>query len=260
MNFILPLLLTAMAGCLVMSGHERVENSTDFAMLTHDCAFSAAADSTTAIPSAADPQPCADYAYTDTSRDTRKPFYMSVRTNMLYDALLLPDLGVEFYLGHNWSIKGNWMYGWWDKSGSHRYWRAYGGDLTLRRWFGSAAARKPLTGHHAGIYAQLLTYDFEFGGKGEMAGEPGEPLWARPSYAFGLEYGYSLPVARRLNIDFAIGIGYLGGYYYKYHPEGKMYVADSLHRRNWFGPTKLEVTLVWQIGHGNCNSGKGGDR
>ena len=40
---------------------------------------------------------------------SRKPFYMAVKTNMLYDALLVPNIGVEFYLGRNWSLAGNWM-------------------------------------------------------------------------------------------------------------------------------------------------------
>lgn len=31
--------------------------------------------------------------------EERKPFYMSVKTNMLYDALLVPNIGLEFYLG-----------------------------------------------------------------------------------------------------------------------------------------------------------------
>ena len=41
------------------------------------------------------------------------PFYMDVKTNMLYDALLVPNIGVEFYVGKNWSLAGNWMYAWW---------------------------------------------------------------------------------------------------------------------------------------------------
>lgn len=28
-----------------------------------------------------------------------KPFYMDIRTNMIYDALLIPNVGVEFDLG-----------------------------------------------------------------------------------------------------------------------------------------------------------------
>ena len=71
---------------------------------------------------------------------------MSLSTNMLYDALALPNIGAEFYLGKNWSITGNWMYGWWDNDSQHRYWRAYGGYLAVRKWFGKAANEKPLTG------------------------------------------------------------------------------------------------------------------
>lgn len=188
------------------------------------------------------------------------PFYMSVQTNMLYDVLLLPTLGAEFYLGKGWSLAGNWTYGWWSSNHRHRYWRAYGGYLAARKWFGPAAKRKPLTGHHAGLYAQLLTYDIEFGGEGQMAGTPGEPLWHNPSYAFGLEYGYSLPISKRLNIDFTIGVGYLGGKYYKYRPVDGHYVWQGTHRRNYFGPTNAQISLVWLIGRGNTNAPKGGAR
>lgn len=188
----------------------------------------------------------------------RKPFYMAVKTNMLYDILALPNLGLEFYLGHNWSIAANWMYGWWNSDRRHRYWRAYGGDIAVRKWFGRVADAKPLTGHHLGVYGQILTYDFEFGGKGQMAGEPGKPLWSRPSYAAGVEYGYSLPIAHRLNIDFTIGIGYLGGKYYEYEPIDGHYVWQATKQRHWFGPTKAEISLVWLLGHGNRNERKGG--
>jgi len=189
-----------------------------------------------------------------------RPFYMSAQTNMLYDVMLLPTLGAEFYLGKGWSIVGNWTYGWWSMNRKHRYWRAYGGYLAGRKWFGPAAKRKPLTGHHAGVYAQILTYDFEVGGKGQMAGTPGESLWYNPSYAFGVEYGYSLPIARRLNIDFTIGVGYFGGKYYKYRPVEGHYAWEGTSRRNYFGPTNAQISLVWLIGNGNVNSPKGGEK
>lgn len=196
---------------------------------------------------------------TQTPTPLFKPFYMSVSTNMLYDALLVPNVGVEFYLGKQWSIGGNWMYGWWSCNNRHRYWRIYGGDVTLRRWFGKKAEEKPLTGHHAGVYGQVLTYDFEFGGKGQMAGKPGDSMWARCSYGAGAEYGYSLAVSRHLNIDFTLGIGYLGGTYYEYHPEDGHYVWDATKKRHWFGPTKAQVSLVWLLGRGNTNK-KGGKK
>lgn len=181
---------------------------------------------------------------------TSKPFYMAAKTNMLYDAALIPNIGIEFYLGKGASLGANWMYAWWSKDSSHRYWRTYGGDIHLRLWLGKNAEEKPLTGHHLGLYAQILTYDIEFGGKGYMG-----PRW---SYGAGLEYGFSLPIARRLNIDFSIGVGYLDGYYYKYLPIDGHYVWQSTKKRHWIGPTKAEISLIWLIGNGNCNKKKGG--
>lgn len=188
------------------------------------------------------------------------PFYMDVRTNMLYDALLVPNIGVEFYLGRDWSVVANWMYGWWKKDRRHWYWRVYGGDIAVRKWFGKAAKDKPLTGHHLGVYGQIFTYDFETGGRGYMGGKPGGTLWDKTNYAAGVEYGYSLPVARRLNIDFTIGVGYWGGTYHEYKPVDDCYVWQCTKQRHWFGPTKAEVSLVWLIGRGNYNKEKGGKR
>lgn len=181
----------------------------------------------------------------------RKPFYMSLKTNMLYDAALVPNLGAEFYLGRGWSIGGNWMYAWWKSDKRHNYWRTYGGELDVRKYFGRRAKQKPLTGHHLGVYGQMLTYDFELGGTGYQS---------KLSYGAGIEYGYSLPVAKRLNIDFGIGIGYLGGEYKEYEPIDDHYVWQATRQRHWFGPTKVEISLVWLIGRGNTNKGKGGAR
>ena len=44
-----------------------------------------------------------------------------------------------------------------------------------------------------------------------MGGKPGGTLWDKMNYSTGVEYGYSLPVAYRLNIDFTIAVGYWGG-------------------------------------------------
>ncbi|MDE6006971.1 MAG: DUF3575 domain-containing protein [Muribaculaceae bacterium] len=197
--------------------------------------------------------------YFEQDKAARKPFYMALKTNMLFDAALIPSIGAEFYLGKNISVVANWAYGWWDKNSSHLWWRYYGGDIAARWWFGKAAHEKPLTGHHIGIYGGVFTYDFELGGDGYMGGRPGHWLWDRFLTNAGIEYGYSLPVAKRLNIDFTIGLGYIGGKYIKYYPQGSHYIEESIHKVRWFGPTKAEISLVWLIGHGNTNQ-KGGSR
>lgn len=180
----------------------------------------------------------------------KKPYYIAAKTNLLYDAAIVPNVGVEVYLGKNFSVAGNWMYSWWKSDRVSWYWRTYGGDLALRYWLGRAAKEKPLTGHHIGLYGQILTYDIEVGGRGYLGD--------RWSYGGGLEYGYSLPVRQRLNIDFTLGLGYLGGEFQEYLPIDGHYVWQVTKMRNWIGPTKLEVSLIWQLGRGNINKDKKG--
>lgn len=176
------------------------------------------------------------------------PFYMAVKTNMLYDLAITPNIGVEFYLGNRFAIAGNWMYAWW-KDHSAKWWhRIYGGDLEIRRYFGALAEEKPLQGWHVGLYGGIVTYDFEWGGRGYLGD--------RWSYGGGVSLGYSMPFKRRFNIDFTLGIGYLGGEYKEYLPIDDCYVWQATKQRNWIGPTKLEVSLVWLIGRGNYNKGK----
>ena len=70
----------------------------------------------------------------------------------------------------------------------------------------------------------------------------------------GLTYGYALPVARRLNLDFTVNVGYLGGIYKEYKPIDEHYVWQRTRRMRWLGPTKVGVHLVWLLGRGNKNA------
>lgn len=184
------------------------------------------------------------------SGNASSPLYITLTTNLLYDALTVPNLGMEFSLGRRWSVTANWMYAWWKTDRRHWYWRVYGGDVGIRKWLGKAAREKPLQGHHLGLYAQMITYDFETGGRGYLGD--------RWSWGVSGEYGYSFPIAYRLNLDCGFGIGYLGGEYKEYLPIDGHYVWQATKHRHWFGLTKAQIALVWLIGRNNYNAKKGG--
>ena len=187
-----------------------------------------------------------------------KPFYMGVKTNMLYDIFAVPNLGAEFYLGKNISIAANYAHAWWQKPENSFYWRYYGADASLRWWFGKPSRIKPLQGHHLGVNYQILTYDFQLGKTGIMAGMPSGNLVDRANHIVALEYGYSLPIAKRLNLDFTIAGGYHWGLFEEYDNIDGHPVWQATKRRRYLGPTKLEISLVWLIGCDNYNKDKGG--
>ena len=192
--------------------------------------------------------------------DVEKPFYMSVKTNLLYDALLIPNIGFEFYLGGNFSLAANGHFAWWNSDRLNWYHRTYGAEVDIRYWLGRKAKEKPLTGHHIGIYGQAITYDFIFGKHGLLAGEPGGDIFDEANFSAGLEYGYSFPIAKRLNLDLTIGAGYMWGKFYEYKNIDDCYVWQATKNRKWIGPTKAEVSLVWLIGRKNVNIIKKGGR
>lgn len=177
--------------------------------------------------------------------------YFALKSNLLYDALLVPNLSLEASIGSGWTLGAGGMLAWWSKDAKHRYWRIYGGDLEIRKYFGTLSKSKPLQGHHLGIYGDFLTYDFEFGAKGYQS---------KATYAAGFKYGYSHPIANRLNLDFALGIGYLHSNYKTYVPRDGCYVYQETKKRKWLGPTQAEISLVWLLGKGNTNKKKGGKK
>ncbi len=177
--------------------------------------------------------------------------YFALKSNLLYDALLVPNLSLEASIGSGWTLGAGGMLAWWSKDAKHRYWRIYGGGLEIRKYFGTLSKSKPLQGHHLGIYGDFLTYDFEFGAKGYQS---------KATYAAGIKYGYSHPIGKRLNLDFALGIGYLHSNYKTYVPRDGCYVYQETKKQKWLGPTQAEISLVWLLGKGNTNNKKGGKK
>lgn len=163
---------------------------------------------------------------------------VALKTNLLFDAAIVPNIGVEVVLGHQFSASFDWYYTWFKSDTHHRYWQCYGGYLTLRRYLGDWKRGKgELTGHHVGAYVSALTYDVEWGHRGYQGADFG--------FGAGVEYGYSTTLNHRLRLGFTLGVGFQDGTYKEYDPIDNHYVWNSTHKRHWWGPTKAEVSLKW---------------
>lgn len=178
----------------------------------------------------------------------KKPLYVALKTNLIYDLLLVPNLSLEWYVGNNWSLaaEGNWT---WNTTGgkpeNRWYYRIQMAGVELRRWIKSP---HPLQGHAVGLYGMIGDYDIRLFPKDESS--QGE--LSRRSWSAGLSYGYSMPIARRLNLEFGAAAGCVWGVYYKYNflREDK-YGQLIKYNRKYIGLTRLNVSLVWMLGEDN---------
>ncbi|PXV59448.1 uncharacterized protein DUF3575 [Dysgonomonas alginatilytica] len=180
----------------------------------------------------------------NTTLNNKKPYYLAIKTNVLYGLALLPNLAIELSLGKRWSVEVEGMESWWNTKNDKRYnHRIQTAGLEVRKWLGSHD-RTPLNGHFLGVYGMGGTYDVKYQKeKGELSN------W---SYSAGISYGYAMPIARRFNLEFAIGIGYVAGEYknYTYDFERSCYSRVDAFNRSYLGLTKAKISLVWLIGSG----------
>lgn len=193
-------------------------------------------------------------AQIDSPKQVEKSRYFSARSNLLHDVIAVPNIGVEVWLGSQFTLYIDYSAAWWGNRMSSTYnagrhvWRYEGGNVEIRRYFGKTARQKPLTGWHAGVYGQVASYDFQWGDVGKQG--------RKPSYGAGLSAGYQLPIAKRWNLDFSFAVGYFGGEYKTCHFMDGHNVWVNTRQRHYVGPTRLEVSLVWLLGRGNENKEK----
>lgn len=164
---------------------------------------------------------------------------VALKTNLLYDAVLVPNIGVEYNIYNNYTAYIDLLYAGLEMPSRHFYWNLYGTQFGIRKYFGKSSNERNFTGHHVGIYGQMLAYDLQAGNYGQQT--PGLNIGT------GVEYGYSFPIAPGLNVDLDLGFGYLAGKYYEYIAQDGHNTWRGTVRRAWMGPTKASVSLVWLI-------------
>ena len=178
-------------------------------------------------------------------REEESPATVQLRTNGLYDLAACPNLGLEIQTDLGLAFQFDYIGAWWYSDNKHRYWQNYGFQSELRYYLSSKSNNMPYNGHHVGVYGQMATYDFEFGGTGYQCNTLDK------SWGIGVAYGYRKPLNRHFSLDFTLGLGYFESKYTQYIPYADWYLPTHYKKLTWIGPTRLEVSLVWNINNKN---------
>lgn len=172
---------------------------------------------------------------------------LALRTNLL---LPLMNVGVEVPFGNRWSVGADWYYPWlwrnWHKSSEMKNcFQLLMGGAEVRYWFGRRHTagednwKYRLSGHSIGVYGFYGYYDIEHNYEGYQG----------HFYNVGVDYMFSTRIGRnRLwRLEFTLGVGYIhsGATKYRvYSDDGHAYRTGVKKNFNWFGPTKVGVSLV----------------
>lgn len=169
---------------------------------------------------------------------------VGIKTNLIYDATLTPNLGLEVGLAPKWSLDISGNFNAWTLDNGRR-WKHWLVQPEARYWFCDR-----FSGHFVG--AHLLGGQYNFGGwkngfnflgtRYDLLKTQRHQGW----YAgIGIAYGYTWILTKHWSMEAEIGIGWAYTRYDSYPCAvcGTKLAEKKVH--NYVGPTKAAINLIY---------------
>ncbi len=168
----------------------------------------------------------------------------ALKTNLLYDAALSPNLGVEIRLAPKWSLDVTGQFNLW-KLSDGKQWRHWAAMPEARYWFCNA-----FNGHFLGLHVfggqyniGRVNLDFDFLGTDfSVLKDTRAQGWF---VGAGLGYGYDWILSRHWTLEAEIGIGWAYTRYDRYPCATCGRKLDDNRVHNYVGPTKAAINIVY---------------
>lgn len=168
---------------------------------------------------------------------TRKQRFIAVKTNLLGDAALCANLGVEIGLWRHWSLDVPVWYSPYDITDGWRI-RLLATQPEVRYWLKDAGE-----GHYFGVHATVAGFNVSFGGDYRYQ----DPNHAAFGTGIGYGYAFHLDKSRRWSMEAQIGAGYIGYEYIKYHNTGRNGAEVSRGKGTYWGVTRAGFAVAYKF-------------
>lgn len=169
-----------------------------------------------------------------------KPYDVALRTNLLYDAFLLPTIGLEWRVNSSIGIKVDGSFSRWGGK-QEKVQKAWLLNPEIRWYIGS---QKRFYAGASGNYGEYNIYKYPMGNLlSKDTGYQGH-IWNA-----GLTAGYQLLLSRIISLDFNLGLGYTCSEYDSFElTNGRRTYKERSKTKKIWGPTQAGISLVWTIG------------
>lgn len=169
---------------------------------------------------------------------------VAIKTNLLYDAMLNVNGGIEIGLAPRWTLDVTADLNAWDLSHNRR-WKHLMLQPEARYWFCDRFA-----GHFVGIHAHGGV--FNAGGLSNSISFLGTDFSKLSDNRYqgwfagaGVAYGYAWILGEHWNLEAEIGVGYAYTRYDRFRCAGCGKKTDTGKSHHYVGPTKAAVNLVY---------------
>lgn len=168
---------------------------------------------------------------------------VAIKTNTLYWATTTPNIGVEMTVDKKHTAQ--LFYGlnpWKQSGGDHSKLRHWSTMAEYRHWFCQSFNGWFVGAHVMGGEFNVEGVDFPLGMLSTLKNHRYEGWFA----GGGISCGYQWPISRHWNLETSLGVGYD---YIKYDKMKSGTCGKKLKssHKNYFGPTKAAISLVYVI-------------
>jgi hypothetical protein len=163
----------------------------------------------------------------------------AIKTNLLADAIVSPNLGLEFRTGGHTSLE---LVGQWNPfsfRGGETEWRHWGVQPEFRYW-----TKETFRGHFFDIQATYAFYNVGGLPNGPFTDYMHNNRFQGDLYGVGVGWGHRWNFSKHWGLEVTAAVGYLHKDYDRYECEscGKM-LGNTV--ENYFGPTEIGVNLIF---------------
>lgn len=171
-----------------------------------------------------------------------QPPLLGVKTNLLYDATMTANLGLEVRLSRRYTLDLPVSYNAWSLN-EDKKWKHFLVQPELRRWLSCES----FYGHFIGLHGIYIHYNvggvkMPFGIGPEMETH----RYQGDGYGAGLSYGYQWLLSSRWSLEASVGAGYARLVHDKYKC-GACGEKVGAEKKHYIGPTKAALSLIYII-------------
>lgn len=167
----------------------------------------------------------------------------AIKTNVIYDFILIPAIELEYRFHKQWSVGIEYDMGWWKKRKKDKSYQIAVVSPEVRWWFPTS---NPLKGYYIGAFPGFTWFDFENGGTGHR----GHGIFG------GISLGLTRPISPQVAFEAGLGVGYLNLRYKDYEPIDDHNVYSREKVAGYFGPLKVKFAIVWHPWGGTSKKSK----
>ncbi len=167
----------------------------------------------------------------------RKQRFIAIKTNLLHDAALCANIGVEVELCPHWSLDVPVWYSPYDITKRWRI-RLLATQPEVRYWLKDAGV-----GHYFGIHTSVVGFNVSLNGDFRYQ----DPNHAAFGVGVGYGYAFHLDKARRWSMEAQIGAGFIDYEWIKYHNTGRGGAEVSRGKGTYWGVTRAGFAIAYKF-------------